>query len=170
VWNNELTRAFWARKLDAIARGVSDYKWQKAWKAVTESNKDIYEQNCKEGGTKIVNKPGGIPADPANLLENIVKGITPVIPPGFEKYDTANNGDGQVPAGSEDLSNHPYLRSIHYRGGGYAIFMAFHSERIRRNPDFQGPLHKLEIISLGQVIIPYPAKILAERRGSAFPS
>ncbi len=168
MWNNDLARAFWARKEDAIARGALYFKWEKALKAVLNSNKDIYEQKCKEGGTKIVNKPV-LAADPANLLENIVRGITPVIPPGFEKYDTANNGDGQVPAGNDDMSNHQYLRSILYRGGGYAILMAFHSERRRRNPDFQGPLHKHEIISLGQVIIPYPAKLLAERRGSAFP-
>jgi hypothetical protein len=57
-----------------------------------------------------------------------------------------------VPAPVEDdLSDHQYLRDMQPRKGGYAILMAFHSERQRRGTAFQGPLHKDEIIRLGQV-------------------
>ena len=51
----------------------------------------------------------------------------------------------------DDMSGHQYLISMQNRGGGYAILMAFHVERRRRGTDFKGPLHKDEIISLGQV-------------------
>jgi hypothetical protein len=50
VWNDDLTRPFWVWKEDAIDRGgprfLSGRRLGK--RNLTENNKDIYEQSCKD--------------------------------------------------------------------------------------------------------------------------
>ncbi len=188
VWNEDLVRAFKVREGEARSRGTRYFHWGEAAEKIQKCGKDIYEQNCRDGGTKIVNKPQGLSTTASDLLERIVRGPALVVPPGMEAFgehacahakllrctplfrgsdsaisfrlscllalclDTINNGGGQVPAPAEDdLSDHQYLQNMQHRGGGYAILMAFHSERRRRGPAFRGPLHKDEIIRLAQV-------------------
>ena len=79
-------RAFTVRSNDAVARGVRYFHWKEATDTIRAAGKDIYEQNCKDGGTKIVNKPKGLTVAAASLLENIVRGVAPVVPPGMEKH------------------------------------------------------------------------------------
>jgi hypothetical protein len=86
VWNDDLVRAFMVRCREAGSRKVRNFHWKEAAGTVRACGKDIYEQNCKDGGTKIVNKPKGLTSNAANLLENIVRGTSPVVPPGMEKF------------------------------------------------------------------------------------
>lgn len=59
VWNDDLVRAFTARKRDANHRQVRDQVWADAAAAVLAVQKDIYVQNGKNG-PKIVNLPKGL--------------------------------------------------------------------------------------------------------------
>lgn len=79
-------RAFTVRWRDAHARNTRTLGWQEAVEAITGCVKDIYEQNCKDGSTKIVNMPKGLKADAANLLVNIVHGRARIVPPGMEQH------------------------------------------------------------------------------------
>lgn len=81
-------RAFQVRLRDAEARKVRAVGWEEAVAAIRGQNKNIYEQNCKDGSTKIVNLPKGLKTDPANLLVNIVHGRARIVPPGMEQYGT----------------------------------------------------------------------------------
>jgi hypothetical protein len=79
-------RAFNVRWRDAHERKVRTAVWEDAVKAIEAVRKDIYEQNCKDGSTKIVNMPKGLKTDAANLLVNIVHGRARIVPPGMEKH------------------------------------------------------------------------------------
>ena len=74
-----------------------------------------------------------------------------LLAPSSDTYVGPGSAPAPVPVDVNDLSNHQYLKEMHYRKGGYAILMAFQKERQRRGVDFQGPLIKREIISLAQV-------------------
>ena len=88
VWNEDLVRAFQVRWRDAHERKVRTAGWEEAVKAIEAVRKQIYEQNCKDGSTKIVNMPKGLKTDAANLLVNIVHGRARIVPPGMEQYGT----------------------------------------------------------------------------------
>ena len=87
VWNEELVRAFTARLQYAIAHGTRHFKYENAINKIKAVRGDIYTQNRKEGGVKIVNMPKDLPADTLLLINSIVTGDAPVIPPGHEDYD-----------------------------------------------------------------------------------
>jgi len=75
---------------------------------------------------------------------------TPIIPPGYEPYYKEGEHNFQQPQPSSSLDNHQYLREMHPRGGGFAIFMAFHQQQLRYGADFRGPLHKDDLLKIDQ--------------------
>jgi len=86
VWNEDLVRAFKVREGDAKSRGVRYFHWGEAADKIQRCGKDIYEQHCRDGGSKIVNKPQGLTDNAADLLERIVRGLAPVVPPGMQAF------------------------------------------------------------------------------------
>jgi len=94
VWNEDLVRAFTVRRRDDHERGERTACWDDDITAITAGRKDIYEQKCKEGGTKIVNKPKNLSVRGAQLLENLVRGSALIVPPGMERH-----GEQETPKG-----------------------------------------------------------------------
>jgi hypothetical protein len=129
--------------------GCRYFKWEAAIDAIKAQRKDIYWQNSKDHGGRVVNKPA-LEKTAAALLDALIRGEAPIIPPGHEEFDVDDPNAAQRPLPSSDMSTHQYLKKMERRSGGYAILMVFHKEQLRRGPDFRGPLHKHQIIRLAQ--------------------
>jgi len=113
-WNAELVRATEARVCYHVSIGSSkEFMWRKAHAAILAVEKDIRRQPSG----RIVNMPRLKEITTQQELEAIIRGEQLVVPP--EMLQAV-----ETPPES-DFARHPYLRRMEYRGGGFAILMAF---------------------------------------------
>jgi hypothetical protein len=147
VWNEDLVVALEARMYDAIARNNQrSFMWRKGADQMRRVKGDIYV--CSTGRIVGLPKTWTSSTVQAEVLSILLR-EKDIIPHGFEKYDT-RSADFHKPAQTNDIYSHTYLQNMHYRGGGYAILMAF-DDAIRKNgPDFRGPMFKQQIIDAAQ--------------------
>ena len=140
IWNNDLERACEARKNAGIAGQRKDqFQWHTAVDVIRKVNKDI---KITKNGSKIYNMPTvGITKTVRETLENIMRGTLEIIPPQFAAFDTSA-ADYDAP--NIPMSEHQLLRNMSYRGGSYAILMAFHTHAPH------GVLTKKQICSYAQ--------------------
>jgi len=113
-----------------------EFMWRKAQAAILAVEKEIRRLPCG----RIVNMPRLREVTAQQELEAIVRGERAVVPPEMEAAVEA-------PA-DVNIDRHPYLRRMQYRGGGFAILMAFH-RRLQR-PGSRQFMFKSEIIREAQ--------------------
>ena len=129
VWNEDLVNAMEVRENAAMAKGQARATtWQKGACDLRRVSKDIYQFN----NGRIVNLPTGLSVTVRNECEHIIEGRRPVVPDGAGNFDPRQ--PGYQPATPQQ---HPYLRSMKYRGGGYALLLAFHHHPPRHGRSFK---------------------------------
>jgi len=114
-----------------------EFMWRKASAALHAAEKDI---KLLSSG-RIVNMPRLRETTAQQELEAIVRGDKSVVPP--EMVQAAEG-----PVEERDFDRHPYIRRMEYRGGGFAILMAF--ELRRRQPSMRQYMFKSELIREAQ--------------------
>eukprot|EP00438_Fugacium_kawagutii_P027891 Skav231437 [mRNA] locus=scaffold1847:170670:177765:+ [translate_table: standard] len=138
VWNADLAHAAEVRVWYHMSKGSSkEFMWRKAHEAILAVEKEIRQYSSgrvvnmpkiKER-TTLVELEAVIRGEPWNVgyvagLHDLVEHIVRISP-------VANQLDKGRPVGPEtrlgkDYAQHPYLKRMQFRGGGYAILMAFH--------------------------------------------
>ncbi|GAB5354229.1 hypothetical protein AAMO2058_000101800 [Amorphochlora amoebiformis] len=161
--NNDIVRGLQARLFLARRDGKrTQYQIQKALDVIQGVQKNIYS----ERSGRIVNMPArGLGKRIRFTIEQIVRGEISVIPKDYDvtvngdpanahhdpaqpRVTTATGGSGigggagiDIKGGSGgNIENDPYLRTITFRSGSYAILMAFHdtnSEMMRKSKIIQ---------------------------------
>ena len=132
---------------DAMARNNQrSFMWRKGVEDIRTVKGDIYV--CGTG------RIFGLPKSWSSVtvqseVSGIIMGEKDIIPQGMERYDTRTS-DFAKPVQADDICSHPYLKNMHFRGGGYAILMAFSDGMKKYGTDFRGPMFKQQIIKEAQ--------------------
>lgn len=136
-WNAELVRAAETRVCYHVSIGSSrEFMWRKAAASIRAVEKDI---RLLSSG-RIVNMPRLRETTAQQELEAIIRGEKLVVPPQMMQA-------AEAPP-ERDFDQHPYLRRMEYRGGGFAILMAF--ELRRQLHDARQYMLKSEIVKDAQ--------------------
>ena len=124
-WNDDLEKAMESRyNLAATAGQQSQFQWLKASQVIRGERKDIYR--TQSGARSIVNLPNKLGKRAKGMCEDIIRGEQPVIPDGTNETLNPFSGRYAGKVQSRDGPSPTYLNKMQFRGGGYAILMAFH--------------------------------------------
>eukprot|EP00435_Cladocopium_sp_Y103_P068291 s673_g31.t1 len=96
-----------------------EFMWRKAHEAIVAVEKEI--RQYRSG--RVVNMPKIKERTTAVELEAILRGEKPIVPPEMQEAEPVER----------DYAQHPYLKRMQFRGGGYAILMALHLRSAREN-------------------------------------
>lgn len=136
-WNAELARAAEARVCYFMSIGsTKEFMWRKTHATILSVEKDIK----KLPSGRIVNMPRLKEVTAQQELEAIIRGERPAVP------EEMISAIGQPP--ERDFNQHPYLKRMQYRGGGYAILLAMHLWF--RRPGARQFMYKSELIRQAQ--------------------
>jgi len=109
VWNDDLRRALTCRVWHARheQKQVQITTYERALNAIKETSKEIWLK--PDGGVANLPPPAArVPNTAMQKIIAIVKGDEPIIPAGFEQFDT-DGSEYEAPPVSQD---HPYLRRM----------------------------------------------------------
>ena len=138
IWNQDLVRACEARRADANARGSrTEHQWFAAKRLIEETQKEIYITSSDS----VINLPDRLSKTVTNYLHQVIRGRVSIDAATPREGAPASHGGastshGGVPAsggrgsGASSGGGHPLLRTMHSRGGSYAILMCFHDHGV----------------------------------------
>eukprot|EP00434_Breviolum_minutum_P007053 symbB.v1.2.006223.t3/scaffold340.1/size245066/9 len=114
VWNADLAHACEVRVWHHMSKGSSkEFMWRKAHQAILAVDKEIRQFSSG----RVVNMPKIKEVTTLHELEAIIRGEKAIVPPEMQQA-------AEPP--ERDYAQHPYLKRMQFRGGGYAILMALH--------------------------------------------
>ena len=114
VWNADLAHACEVRVWYHMSKGSSkEFMWRKAHQAILAVDKEIRQFSSG----RVVNMPKIKEVTTLHELEAIIRGEKAIVPPEMQQA-------AEPP--ERDYAQHPYLKRMQFRGGGYAILMALH--------------------------------------------
>jgi hypothetical protein len=112
VWNPDLERALQCRWYNAVKAGSPRHMvWQRGEEAIRAVPGEIYQFSTG----RIVGLPKDLSTTVHAECRAIINGQREIIPDGMS--------DPQAPG---YMRQHPYLKGMHFRTGGYALLLAFH--------------------------------------------
>jgi len=145
VWNDDLEKALEARYQKCLREGKRDsHLWRTGLEQIRAVRKDIYQFQTG----RIANMPTNLKKRVDRLCEDVIRGVTNVLPDGhvptnggdatFEGNDVtsdhtisatvnnnSNNNNNNNNAYDNPFHNDHYMKKIKIRGGAYAILMTF---------------------------------------------
>ncbi|CAE8622295.1 unnamed protein product [Polarella glacialis] len=143
AWNRRLVEALRAVVVREQAKSSGAWhSWQKAADAVEQVRKDIWITN---DGTSIKNLPKegtGFGKRARELCENLMQGRVVAA-----QSSSPSASSNSALTGASHVE-HPYLKNMQFRGGGYAILCAFWEAE--QSPDYPGFLTISQIKRNGQ--------------------
>lgn len=120
IWNADLAHAAEVRVWYHQSKGSSkEFMWRKAHEAILAVKKEIRQYSSG----RVVNMPKLKERTTLLELEAILRGEKPIVPPEMQEAEPVER----------DYAQHPYLKRMQFRGGGYAILMALHSRSASAN-------------------------------------
>ena len=138
-WNDRLIQAL--RRYQAQVQATGKATWHR-WKVDADTveavKRDIWITKDKNSVKNLPAEGPQFSKRARELCENIMKGKALEVPRGFDPSAAAIAMQAE----------HPYLRSMEYRGGGYAILMALYEAE--QDPAYLGSLTIAEICRRGQ--------------------
>ena len=124
IWNLDLIAACEARRAEFAARqSAQEFQWVNAKRLIEATDKNIYITSTDS----IKNMPAGLSKTVSDYLHQVIRGRV-AIGGGVPRTPHAHHGAASHPpsSGRQSSDEPPLLRTMSYRGGSYAILMAFH--------------------------------------------
>ena len=129
IWNTDLIRACEARRADANAHNSQhEFQWAKAKRLIEMTTKEIYITSTDS----VKNLPDGLSKTVTDYLHQVIRGrVDSATPRGASSSSgRGSSGSGGGSGGGSSGGEHPLLRTMHVRGGSYAILMCFYDHGV----------------------------------------